>query len=217
MAGVDRTEEEKLLAALENCPAGGVLLIANASQPEKRKNLWTLKVPVLSFLITLIRIINVTVNSTVQARSVDIKSTRLRMLNDPGRWELEDAPRPTHLVWGESGTDPPLAVVTEMTRKPGETASAWAMIGGLVQWAQKPDEYKRELEIPLQELKPLFDGDDVIPTTLDNLGPCVTLRMIVSGYLTTRETFAVAFTNHTPPPIPKRKWFEELLDSGRIG
>jgi hypothetical protein len=101
-AWVDRTEENPLASietSIENCPAGAVLLIANASQPERRKNLWTLKVPVLSFLITLVRIINVTVNSTVQARSVDIEKTaRLRMLNDPQRWELKDAPLATGYI-----------------------------------------------------------------------------------------------------------------------
>jgi hypothetical protein len=35
--------------------------------------------------------------------------------------------------------------------------------------------------------------------------------MIVLGYLNTRETFTVAFANHTPPPIPTRQSFEELI------
>ena len=138
----------------------------------------------------------------------------MRMLNDPDRWELgKDAPRPQHTVWGESrGTDQPLAVAVEMIRKPGETAGAYRMIGGLAQWAQRPDEYERDLEAPLRELQPLLeDGDVIIPTTLDNLGPRDTLRMIVLGYLNTRETFTVAFANHAPPPVPTRKSFEELV------
>lgn len=75
----------------------------------------------------------------------------------------------------------------------------------------------RELEIPLQELKSLVEGEDIIPTTLDNIGPRNTLRMIVLGYLNTRETLSVAFGNHNPPPIPKREWFQDLLEPGRVG
>jgi len=205
---------------LKSCPMGGVLLIANASKPEQKQNLWTVKIPVLSFIVTLIRVLNVSVNSTVEARSADIERTaRLRMLNNPDKWELgSDAPRPEKVIWGEgTGTDAPLAVIIEMTRKPGETAKAYRMIGGLEQWAEKPDEYEQELQATLQELEPLLEGEDVVPTTLDNLGSRDTLRMIVLGYLNTRETLAVAFSNHNPPPFPKREWFEELLMPGRIG
>ena len=213
-------EPNAVIKSLQNCPMGGVLLIANASKPEKRKNLFMIKIPVLSFITTLIRVLNVTVNSTVEARSADIERTaRMRMLNDPDRWELgQDAQRPKNTVWGENiGTDPPLAVMVEMTRKPGETASSYKMIGGLMQWEQRPDEYEQELEAPLHKLKPLLEGEDIVPTTLDNLGPHDTLRMIVLGYLNARETLSVAFSNHNPPPIPNRKWFDDLLVPGRIG
>lgn len=203
-----------VIELMKNCPMAAVLLIANASKPEVRKNLWLLKVPGFSFFATLIRVLNVTVNSTVEARSADVEKTaRTRMLNDPDQWELgEDAPRPQGTVWGEGeGTAPPLAVMIEMTRKPGETAKAYRMIGGLEQWRQKPDEYLEELQAPLQKLQRLLDGDDVVRTTLDNLGPRDTLRLIVLGYLNTRETLTVAFANHTPPPCPAPEWFEELL------
>jgi hypothetical protein len=207
------------LKSMDYCSEGGVLLIANASKPEERKSLWYLKVPGLSFVMTLIRVINVTVNSTVAARAADIEGTaRLRMLNNPDRWELgSDAPRPCDTVWGESGgTDYPLAVAVEMTRRPGETAAAYKMYGGLVQWAKKPDEYLEELEPLLEGLKPLLEGEDIAPTTFDNLGARSTLKMIVLGYLNTRETMAVAFANHRAPALPSRQWFEELLHSGGL-
>jgi predicted acylesterase/phospholipase RssA len=200
---------------LQNCPTAGVLLIANASKPEKRMNLWILKIPMLSIIVTLIRVLSVTVNSTVESRAADIENTaRLRMLNNPDRWELgSEVPPPKHVIWGQNvGTDTPLAIAIEMTRKPGESAKAYSMVGGLEQWMHKPDEYQSELQTPQhQELMPLWEGDDIVPTTFDNLGPRDTLRMIVRGYLNTRETLAVAFTNHNPPPLPKRQWFEDLL------
>jgi len=197
--------------ALENCPAAaGVLVIANASKPDSRRALWKLKVPVVSFVTTLLRVLDVAVNSTVRARSDDIeRNGALTMLNDPNRWELgKDVPRPQHRIWGDGQ---PLAVAVEMVRKPGETATAYKMIGGLPQWNQRPDEYKRDLEGPLRQLEPLLGGDEVVPTTLGNLGPLDSLRMIVLGYLNTRETFAVAFANHSPPPIPSRESFEKLV------
>jgi hypothetical protein len=208
---------DAIIWSVENCPTGGVLLIVNASKPEKQQNLWLLKIPFVSFIVALIRVVNVTVNSTVEARSADLERTaRMRMLNDPDRWELgADAPRPQSTVWGEGrGTDPPLSVAVEMTRKPGETANAYRMIGGLAQWEERPDAYVEELGDSLRGLAPLLEGEEIVPTTLDNLGPRDTLRMIVLGYLNARETLAVAFANHEPPAIPEREWFEDLLDAG---
>lgn len=209
-------ETGALLQALGDCPMGGVLAIVNASKPERRRGLWMVKVPVLSFVTTVVRVLDVAVNSTVRARSSDIERVaRVRMLNDPDRWELgKEAPRPHHTVWGEGrGTDQPLAIAVEMVRKPGETAAAYKMVGGLAQWLKRPDEYQRDLEDALQELGSLLgDGDSILPTTLDNLGPRATLRMIVLGYLNTRETFTTAFADHSPPPIPKREFFEGLVE-----
>jgi hypothetical protein len=199
--------------SVENCPAGGVLIMANASKPDEGRNLWALKIPVLSFVLTLTRVLDVAVNSTIAGRSADVERiARTRMLNNPDRWEL-DAPRPASTVWGEGvGTDPPLAVLVEMTRAPGDTARAYRMVGGLRQWTEKPDAYLQELGRSLPDLQPLIEGEGVVPTTLDNIGRRDTLRMIVLGYLNAREALTVAFINHQPPSIPQRQWFEELLD-----
>src|SRR5688572_7703712 len=159
-----------VMRSIESCPAGGVLLIANASKPENIRRLWALKIPVLSFIVTLSRAVNVTVNSTVVARSADLERTaRMRMLNDPDRWQLEEeAPRPRVAVWGEGReTDPPVAVAVEMSRNPGETARAYSMIGGLAQWARKPGEYLEQLDGCLQDLKPLLAANRTIPTTFN--------------------------------------------------
>ena len=203
------------LVARDNCPLGGVLVIANASKPETRRNLWMLKFPVVSFVTTLIRVLDVAVNSTVRGRSSDIEHTaRMRMLNNPSRWELgEDAPLPQHAIWDElPGSAPPVAVAVEMTRWPGETALAYQMVGGLAQWVDAPERYTQEHRTAIEKLTETLGKDgDIIPTTLDNLGPERTLRMIVLGYLNARETFAVVFANHTPPALPTRKWFEDLV------
>lgn len=212
------TDLQTINQSLENCPQGGVLLIANASKPDKRQNLSIpIKTPILSFIITLLRVLNISVNSTVEGRSADIPySSRLRMLNNPERWELgQEAPNPNHFVWGEdesSNNSPPLPVLIEMTHKPGDTARNYKMIGGLKQWDKKTDDYLQELETSLNEYSSLLEIDTIVPTTLDNLGRDDTLRMIVLGYLNTRETLSVAFANHIPPTIPKLAWFEELLE-----
>jgi len=207
---------EILMKATEACPNAGVLLIANASKPDEMRNLFILKVPFLSFAATLVRVVNVTVNSTVSARANDVERTaRMRMLNNPNRWELgTDAARPSSEVWGEDvGTALPLAVLIEMARMPGETARAYEMIGGLKQWRDKPEEYLTESEESIRDLNLEFgvNRKDVIDTTFDNLGAQDTLRMIVLGYLNTRETLTVAFPNHNPPPIPDSQWFHDLL------
>lgn len=193
---------------------GGVLLIANASRPEQGAELWKLKIPLISFFLTIIRVMIVMVNSTVAGRSDDVERTaRARMLNNPGRWEFgKGAGGSTAIVSGQSEeSDPPLTVLVEVSRQPGQTAQVYRSIGGLEQWRKKVDEYLRDLGESLsEELEEILKGTDV-PTTLDNIRPEDALRLVVLGYWNTRETLAVAFANHTPPPMPPLEWFKDLL------
>jgi predicted acylesterase/phospholipase RssA len=214
-------DDEAMIEAQANCLLTGVLLVANASKPDK-PNLYEQvrqKVPGLAASSTVLRVISAALSSTVAGRSIDVeRSVRMRMLDDPRRWELEQE-TPQHQGTARSGTEgtaAPLAVLVEMTRKPGETAKAYKDAKGPPHWERKADEYASQLTQPLEGLKPLLNGEDTVPTTFDNLGHERTLRLIVLGYLNTRETLAVVFANHNPPAIPRREWFEELLP-GRVG
>ena len=99
--GVERAVAER--EASVNCPSSGVLLIANASKPEKWKNLSPLfKVPGLSFVLTTTRILSVSVNSTIAGRTADIERVAQRE-RVPGQ------------------TEP---VLVQMTRKPDSDPQA---------------------------------------------------------------------------------------------
>ena len=175
------------------------------------------KIPVISFGLTLTRVLSVAVNSTVAGRLDDIESATIhRMLNNPHRWEWgqkHTTNRARH-VWGE---ERPLAVVVEMTRQPGDTTRIYQMEGGLKQWEKTRAErlHKRDGE-PLERLRHMWKNDTVVPTTLDNIGAKDTLRMIVLGYLNTRETLSAAF-GHEPLEIPKPGWFRELVPEAAKG
>jgi hypothetical protein len=212
------TGAEKISAAADSTEAfagGDVLLVANASKPDKGLEMWMVKIPVISFGFTLTRVLSVAVNSTIAGRLHDIESATIhRMLNNPRRWEWgqkHTTNRSRH-VWGE---DHPLAVLVEMTRKPGETTRIYQMEGGLKQWEKMRAErlHKRD-EGPLEQLAHMWEDEAVVPTTLDNIGANDTLRMIVLGYLNTRETLTAAF-GHEPLEIPEPKWFRELVPRSR--
>lgn len=216
------TEDDAQKMSRNDCPRSDVLLVANASKPDKLKHYESQfhKVPGVSFMRTVIQGVNVALNSTIAGRSVDVEaSVGIRLLNDPDRWEV-GAEAPSHqgiARKASEGAARPLAVLVEMTRKPGETANAYKRVKGPPEWEHKANEYASRLTQPLEALKLLLEGEDSVPTTFDNLGPDRTLRLIVLGYLNTRETLAVVFTNHNPPAIPEREWFEHLVPQCTVG
>jgi len=62
-----------MIEAVNQYPIDGILLMANASMPDRRRDLWMVKIPVVSFLTTFSRVISVAVNSTVASRSTDVE------------------------------------------------------------------------------------------------------------------------------------------------
>ena len=174
---VEHSVAERVAKA--SCPPSGVLLIANASKPDEWQNLWKLKVPGISFLVTTMRVLSVAVNSTIVGRTDDIERIS----------ELERVP---------GRTEP---VLVQMTRRPdSEPHAAESPVGAV------------ELEA-IAALRPCWDADEIVPTTFNNIGPHNTLRMIVRGYLNTRRATAGRF-GHVAPMIPRRDWFEQLLQPG---
>jgi len=137
------------------------------------------------------------------------------MLNDPPTWEL-GLPRPPRQedVWGE---DRPLQEAASITRRPGELAKQWTMLGGLKQWKEAEDRYGQSLDSPdaLELISVIRTDNSAISTTLSSLGRDKTVGLIVHAYLATREMFSAVFANYKPPPVLPKQWFNDLVPSPR--
>jgi hypothetical protein len=186
---------------------GAIQLVIDASQRAPRAQLWRLHLPVFAIVAYLVRVMNVMYGSTVSARTEDaVDIAKEQMITNPYTWKLVD----------EVGLDRttsirPLKLVASYTSLPTELAHEWGKfrIGG--HDFDREEEYAPDMQEAKGILGKLWPDGRRVPTTLRSLGAETTLRLIVHGYLMTREVLTVSLKQHQRPCVPGASWFEELL------
>jgi predicted acylesterase/phospholipase RssA len=192
--------------------SGDIQLVIDASQPDPRAKLWLLHVPVFAICAYLARVMKIMYGSTLSARTEDaVDVAKEQMINNPDRWRLPDRTRvdgpPS--IW-------PLMLVAPCASLPEGVARAWErprLLGGV--FGQRARKYVSEMKEAKGVLGNLWPDGKRVRTTLGSLGRETTLRLIVHGYLMTREVLTVALGPHQPPPVQNASWFEELIPHRR--
>jgi predicted acylesterase/phospholipase RssA len=196
---------------------GDIQLVIDASQPAPPARLWRLHLPGFAIFAYLVRVMNVMYGSTVSARTEDaVDVAKVQMITHPHKWKLLRT----------VGSDPttsnrPLTLVAPCASLPTELSYEWEIprLGGGA-FGDRATEYISEMEkVRAQRiLGKLWPDGKRVPTTLRSLGAETTLRLIVHGYLMTREVLTVALEEpHQRPDVPNAAWFEELIQHRRVG
>jgi len=193
---------------------GDIQLVVDASQPAPRAKLWRLHLPVVAIIAYFVRVTGVMYGSTLSARTEDaVDIAKEQMITNPYKWKLVD-----DMGLDRTTSIRPLKLVAPYASLPNELAREWGSfrIGGVDFDREK--EYAADMQKAEGILGKLWPGRRVrrVPTTLRSLGEETTLRLIVHGYLMTREVLTVALKQHQRPCVRGASWFEELFPHRRV-
>ena len=201
---------------------GEVQLIADASQPERWKFLCGLQLPFWGLLKYGLRTMSIMYGSTLEARSGESSYVAIvRMEQSKDRW-WPDPAKPREYWWGRSSgftkdfrDEGPLQIYSTYFMRSDLTYNWWNETprprftdARIRRWDDHPKD-RAAGEQALQDLVP--DELEIVPTTFRSLKGQA-LRLVVAGYLNTREAIYGPF-DYLPEPIPKREWFIDLLPS----
>jgi predicted acylesterase/phospholipase RssA len=202
---------------------GQVQLIVEASQPAPPKKLFLLNIPVLAFFCYVFRVMDVMYGSTLTGRREGAEhEARSRMMETPKKWRIKEydrrraaAPPYEEELDPEGQVRGGLKIYVPLALQPFELLQKWG--GFSAAYSEEPGLRSFSLRTELERAEPLF-GDlwptrETVATTFKSLGRRHTLRVVVHGYLMTREALTSAFVPYEPLPIPQPSWFEELLAS----
>ena len=184
-----------------------VQLAVDASQPAPEKRLLRLHVPILAFFAYVGRTIDVLYGSTLRARTegaVDIAHQRI--LNEPDRWGLKGSQNILNTPSLPEDRMGALRIFISRMLMPLEFINERYDLN-----AHRIPLYSAQIKEAQRHYGYLWPNPDPVKTTFNSLGNAHTLRLIVHGYLMTREALTAVFPIYWPPPIPNVTWFEELL------
>jgi hypothetical protein len=198
---------------------GEVQLVADASQPERWKFLCGLQLPFWGLLKYGLRTMSIMYGSTLEARAGESNYVAIvRMEQSQDRWWPDQAkPREDWARLSKFAKDfqdeGPLQIYSTYFMRSDLTYDWWKKRprftdASITRLTNHPKD-RTDGEKALQDLVP--DELEIVPTTFRSLKGQA-LRLVVAGYLNTREAIYGPF-DYLPEPIPDREWFINLLPS----
>jgi hypothetical protein len=203
---------------------GEVQLVADASQPERWKLLCGLQLPFWGLVKYALRTMSIMYGSTLEARSGEASYVAIaRMERSRDRW-WPDPAKPREDYYKERaarfnefakdfGDEGPLQIYVAYQMRSDISYNWWK---GRPRFTPASEarltdhpKYRAAGEEALKDLLP--EELEIVPTTFRSLKGQA-LRLVVAGYLNTREAIYGPF-DYLPEPIPEREWFIKLLPS----
>ena len=202
---------------------GQIQLIVDASQPARRGRLADLYIPIWELLRYAFRTMNVMYGSTLEARSGEGYFVAFdRVERYPAKWALgtpakqpasyqeshANAQEVQREFWDQGALqiympyqmrlDLIYSWWKDRTRSSTDSQSRW-------------EDHPRKRNAALAALEELVPNElEFVKTTFRSLGCHQTLRLVVAGYLNTREGIYGPF-DFRLEEIPKKRWFGDLL------
>jgi hypothetical protein len=203
---------------------GEVQLVADASQPEGWKLLCGLQLPFWGLVKYALRTMSIMYGSTLEARSGEASYVAIvRMERSPDRW-WPDPAKPREDYYKERAARFSAFAKDFGDEGPLQIYSTYQMRADLTYnwWKERPrftpasktrlTDHPKDRAAGEQALKDLVPEElEIVPTTFRSLKGQA-LRLVVAGYLNTREAIYGPF-DYLPERIPEREWFIKLLPS----
>jgi len=219
----------------QNQRYGQVQLVIDAGLPPTGKKQRLLRLPVIGFFAYASRLIDLMYNSTLAGRSdasEQIAISRIRSF--PRKWlaRHESASLTKRLFRSRPESYDPnddfdavehgaLKLFISYSRAFDDARKIWTLSDTVGEQFQLVSDWisennKSAVAMPrlwpwTGEMQPVRPQQDIVGTTFFRLGDEPTLRLIVEGYLKTREVlfYALGFVG---PAIPNEQWFRQLLN-----
>ncbi|HEY0801051.1 MAG TPA: hypothetical protein VGD54_09415 [Steroidobacteraceae bacterium] len=232
--GFSRLESAESLTDWQSRRYGQVQLVVDASLWPKGKRMWLLRAPGLGFFIYFFRLIELIYHSTLAGRSNQSEYVAwARMRAFPQKWLARHAAAKTLKRVFEHNPRPydpnedsdsleigALKLYASQSRPFYHIIRFWDLALTLGEQYQLADDWQAEKQIAEPAMgeywpwtgdkEPTRPKKDDVSTNLRSLGEEATIKLILEGYLKTREVLFCAL-GYAGPLIPDKQWFVTLL------
>jgi len=211
------------VALLSRAGYGDIQLIIDASQPERWQHFPDLGFKVVELIRYVFRTMNIMYGSTLAGRSLEAHvATFARMRRSPSRWlmtaDAVEEKKTAEELAREYMEEGALRIFVPYSQRLNTIYNSWHERPRVTSASQSRwTSHATEMESGLRDLGNLVpDQLEIVPTTFKSLRKGEVLRLVVAGYLNTREGIYGPF-DYRPEAIPSKKWFEELSSLPLVG